>query len=205
MIFAAALSTVLVNPIQERVQRWSEKRFQKNLFLLRDDLPEVARDMRETASLGEMLDEILARVDRGVRAVRSAAIVNGCVLRARSITTDDVETWRATSFAQDYKSDICEPKDKLFPIRVPLIPSSDDEEPIGYLLVGPRPDGSIPSRDEQKALKEVSESIARAIRTVIKREARELQVAELIAGNARRIEALEALLSGGSSRRPRTA
>jgi hypothetical protein len=209
IIFAAALSTVLVNPIQERVQRWSERRFQKNLFLLRDDLPEVARDMRETASLGEMLDEILARVDRGVRAVRSAAIVNGCVMRARSLSVEEVETWRATTFAQDYKSDICEPHDKLFPIRVPLVPSSDkQDEPIGYLLVGPRPDGSIPSRDEQKALAEVSESIARAIRTVIKREAREQQVGELIASNARRIEALEALLGAGpaaTGRRPRTA
>ena len=208
IIFAAALSTVLVNPIQERVQRWSERRFQKNLFLLRDDLPEVARDMRETASLGEMLDEILERVDRGVRAVRSAAIVNGCVLRARSLSVEEVEAWRSTSFAQDYKSDICEPKDKQFPIRVKLIPSSDDEEPIGYLLVGPRPDGSIPSRDEQKALKEVSESIARAIRTVIKREAREQEVMNLITDNARRLEALEALLGAGSissRQRPRTA
>jgi len=210
IIFAAALSTVLVNPIQERVQRWSERRFQKNLFLLRDDLPEVARDMRETASLGEMLDEILARVDRGVRAVRSSAIVNGCVLRARGQSVEEVEQWRTTTFAQDYKSDICEPHDKLFPIRVPLVPSSDrQDEPIGYLLVGPRPDGSIPSRDEQKALSEVSESIARAIRTVIKREARELQVAELIAANARRIEALEALLGAGPAatgrQRPRSA
>jgi len=209
VIFAAALSTVLVNPIQERVQRWSERRFQKNLFLLRDDLPEVARDMRETASLGEMLDEILARVDRGVRAVRSAAIVNGCVLRSRGLSIEEVEAWRTTTSAQDYKSDICEPSDRQFPIRVPLIPSSDDEEPIGYLLVGPRPDGSIPSRDEQKALSEVRESIARAIRTVIKREARELQVAELIADNARRIEALEALLADATGtaprRRPRTA
>jgi hypothetical protein len=197
VIFAAALSTVLVNPIQERVQRWSEKRFQKNLFLLRDDLPEVARDMRETASLGEMLDEILARVDRGVRAVRSAAIVNGCVLRARGFSVEEVETWRSSKAAQDYKSDLCEPRDRTFPIRVPLVPSSDDEEPIGYLLVGPRPDASIPSRDEQKALKEVSEPIARAIRTVIKREAREMQVAELIADNARRIAELETLLSAG--------
>ena len=204
VIFAAALSTVLINPIQERVQRWSERRFQKNLFLLRDDLPEVARDMRETASLSEMLDEILARVDRGVRAVRSAAIVNGCVLRARGLTIEDAEAWRTTTFAQDYKSDICEPKDKLFPIRVPLVPSSDDEEPIGYLLVGPRPDGSIPSRDEQKALKEVSESIARAIRTVIKREAREQQVADLIDASARRIEALENLLQNGPATGRRT-
>lgn len=207
IIFAAALSTVLVNPIQERVQRWSEQRFQRNLFLLRDDLPEVARDMRETASLGEMLDEILARVDRGVRAVRSAAIVNGCVLRSRGLSIDEVEAWRTSRFAQDYKNDMCEPTDKLFPIRVPLIPSSDKEEPIGYLLVGPRPDGSIPSRDEQKALKEVQESIARAIRTVIKREARERQVLDLIANNARRIEELEALLTGRpiASGRPRTA
>ena len=209
IIFAAALATVLVNPIQERVQRWSEQRFQKNLFLLRVDLPEVVRDMRETASLGDMLDEILARADRGVRAVRSAMIVNGCVLRSRGISVEEVESWRTTSFAQDYKSDICEASDRLFPIRVPLVPSSDKEEPIGYLLVGPRPDGSIPSRDEQKALKEVSEAVARGIRTVIKREARELQVAELIAGNARRIAALEALLAevpvGSGRQRPRTA
>ena len=160
--------------------------------------------MRETASLLEMLDEILARVDRGVRAVRSAAIVNGCVLRARNLSIEDVDRWRETHSAQDYKSDICESSDKLFPIRVPLVPSSDEEEPIGYLLVGPRPDGSIPSRDEQKALREVSESIARAIRTVIKREARELQVADLISANTQRIEELEALLAG-RRRTPRTA
>jgi hypothetical protein len=199
VIFAAALSTVLINPIQERVQRWSERRFQKNLFLLREDLPEVVRDMRETASLSDMLDEILERVDRGVRAVRSAMIVNGCVLRARGLSIEEVEAWKSSNFARDYKSDVCEPSDRLFPIRVPLVPSSDNEEPIGFLLVGPRPDGSIPSHDEQKALKQVSESIARAIRTVIKREARELQVAELIASNARRIDALETLLGASSN------
>lgn len=209
IIFAAALATVLVNPIQERVQRWSERRFQKNLFLLREDLPEAARDMRETASLGEMLDELLARVDRGVRAVRSAMIVNGCVLRARGVSIEDAEHWRTGAFAQNYKSDHCEPTDRMFPLRVPLVPSSDKEEPIGYLLVGPRPDGSIPSHDEQKALREVSESIARAIRTVIKREAREQRVTDLIAANERRIAELEAMVAESSlaskRQRPRTA
>ena len=207
IIFAAALATIMVNPIQERVQRWSEKRFQKNLFLLRNDLPQSVRDMRETASLDEMLGEILKQVDRGVRAVRAAMIVNGCVLSVRGLGTDEVEEWRKSVFAQDYKSDICEPSDALFPIRVPLVPSSGEEEPIGFLLVGPRPDGSLPSREEQKALAEVSEEIARAIRTVIKREAREAEVAELIAENSRRIDALEAMLGGGpgavSTRRSR--
>jgi hypothetical protein len=208
IIFAAALATIMVNPIQERVQRWSEKRFQKNLFLLREDLPESVRDMRETASLDEMLDEILVQVDRGVRAVQGAMIVNGCVLSVRGLTVDEVEAWRKSAPAQDLKSDRCEPKDKVFPIRIPLVPSSDIEEPIGFLLVGPRPDGSIPSHQEQKAISEVSEAIARAIRTVIKREAREAEVAELIADNARRIEALETLLNPGAAsakRAPRSA
>jgi hypothetical protein len=204
IIFAAALATIMVNPIQERVQRWSEKRFQKNLFLLRNDLPQSVRDMRETASLGEMLNEILAQVDRGVRSVRAAMIVNGCVLSVRGLTVDEVESWRTSVFAQDYKSDICEASDRQFPIRVPLVPSSDEEEPIGYLLVGPRPDGSIPSRAEQKALAEVSEDVARAIRTVIKREARESEVTEMIADNSRRIEALEALFGGERGSRKRS-
>jgi hypothetical protein len=197
IIFAAALATIMVNPIQERVQRWSEKKFQKNLFLLREDLPQSVRDMRETASLTEMLKEILAQVDRGVRSVRGAMIVNGCVLSVRGLGADEVEAWRTSVFAHDYKSDMCEPSDRLFPIRVPLVPSSGEEEPIGYLLVGPRPDGSIPSRSEQKAIDDVSEEIARGIRTVIKREAREAEIAEMIADNSRRIEAIEAILDAG--------
>lgn len=194
VIIAAALSTVMVNPIQERIQKWSEQRFQKNLVLLRDDLPDCVRDMRETASLGEMVDEILKRVDRGVRAIRSAVVVGGRVLRTRDIPAEEVEAWKKSKLAEDYKEDICEPSDKLFPIRVPLVPSSDKEPPIGFLLVGTRPDGSIPSRDEQKALAGVSEDIARAIRTVVKREAREAKIAELIDSNERRIQALEEAL-----------
>jgi hypothetical protein len=207
IIFAAALATIMVNPIQDRVQRWSEKKFQRNLFLLREDLPQSMRDMRETASLDEMVGEILAQVDRGVRSVRAAMIVNGFVLSVRGITEEEVEDWRSSVFAQDYKSDVCEASDRQFPIRVPLIPSSDREEPIGYLLVGPRPDGSIPSRQEQKAITDVSEEIARAIRTVIKREAKEAEIAELISDNARRIEALETLIGGAAARKraPRTA
>jgi uncharacterized Zn finger protein len=44
----------------------------------------------------------------------------------------------------------------------------------------------------------VSETIARAIRTVIKREHREREVAETIESANRRIDALETLLGGGT-------
>jgi hypothetical protein len=202
VVIAAAVATVLVNPIQDRIQRWSERRFQKNLFLLRDDLPELVRDMRETASLDEMLDEILVQVERGVRAVRAALIVGDGVVQARGAPVEEVQSWRQSVAAKHFMADICEASDRIFPIRVPLVPSSADEAPVGYLLVGPRPDGSIPSRDEQKALAGVAEPIARAIRTVVKRQQREAEVAALITSNDRRIERLESLLqTNGAQRR----
>lgn len=199
VVMAAALATVLINPIQERIQRWSEHRFQRNLVMLRDDLPERVRDMRETASLGEMLEEALTRVEQGVRSVRSAAVIHGAVAQTRGVDQEVVEGWRTTRQGSDYRQDICDPDDRLFPIRLPLIPAGGDEQPIGFLLVGPRPDGSIPSRDEQRALADVSEPIARAVRAVMKREEREAAVAELIAENSRRIADLEARLASPNS------
>ena len=80
---------------------------------------------------------------------------------------------------------------------VPLVPSSDKEEPIGYLpgraetrWPDPKP------RRTKSAQGSVRSPIApRAIRTVIKREARERQVGDLITANTRRIEELEAMLA----------
>lgn len=208
-IFAAAVATVAVTPLYERIQHWSERKFQKNLYLLRDDLPECVKDLRETATTSELIEEVLVRIERGVRSVRTAAIVNGEVMNTRGIAPEEVQSWRSSSQAQDFAEDEAEKKDKVFPVRLQLVPSSDDEAPIGYILVGPRPDGSIPSKDEQQALEGVSEAIARAIRNVIKRESRERQVTDLIDANSRRIEEIEALLvarpSFGPKRSPGTA
>ena len=81
-----------------------------------------------------------------------------------------------------------------FPIRLPLVPSSDDEAPIGFILVGPRPDGTVISKDEQKTLINVSEAIARAVRTVMKREVQEQRIEGLIESTQRRIADIEARL-----------
>jgi K+-sensing histidine kinase KdpD len=193
----AIIAASCLEPVRDRVRNWTERRFERNLFLLREDLPELVHDLRHTATLQEMVDSILAQVDKGVRAVRSAAIVSGRVYRTRGISVPEVEEWRTSKFAEDYTSDICEQSDVVFPIRVPLVPSSGDDAPIGFLLVGPRPDRSVASRAEQRALAGVAETVARAIRTVIKREVREQEVLDLIRENTRRIDQLEALLAPG--------
>ena len=192
-IFAAGC----IEPVRDKVRTFTERKFQKNLFLLREDLPEAVRDLRETASMDEMLEEVLARITRGVNAVRAAAVVHGRVMKTRDVTVQEVEDWR--SLNEGFSRDLCDSSDRIFPLRVRLVPSSDNEASIGFILIGPRPDGSISSREEQKALAAVSETIARAIRMVVKREEYETGVADLIEANARRIEQIEALLHGRSS------
>jgi hypothetical protein len=207
VIFAAALSTVLVNPIQERIQRWSENRFQRNLVILRDELPECVRDLRETGNLAELIEEVLTRVMKGVRTTHVAAIVDEGVFRARGISKERVEIWQRETSDWMSAEDLCAPSDKICPIRIPLIPG-DGEKAIGFLLVGPRPDGSVISRDEQKALKEVAEPIARGIRNVIRRVGYERRLEAMIEANARRLDELEARIKGPSVtavRSPRTA
>lgn len=194
VIFAAALSTVLVNPIQERITRWSERRFQHNLVILRDELPDSVRDLRETGNLGELIDDVLSRIMKGVMTTHVAAVIDQGVFRTRGVSKERVEQWRdSTPGWDDCAHEVCHSHDKLFPIRVMLRPG-EGEDPLGFLLVGPRPDGSVPSKDEQKALKEVAEPIARAVKNVIKRVAYERRLESLIESNNRRLTDLEARL-----------
>jgi hypothetical protein len=48
-------------------------------------------------------------------------------------------------------------------MRVPLRVSRD-AAPIGWVLLGPRPDGSFYGKDEQEALAEIARPLARAVR-----------------------------------------
>ena len=194
VIFAAALSTVLVNPIQERITRWSQNKFQHNLMILRDELPDSVRDLRETGNLGELIDDVLARVMKGVMTTHVAAIIDQGVFRTRGVSKEKVEEWRdATPGWDDCAHEICHSHDKLFPIRMMLRPG-EGEEPLGFIMVGPRPDGSVPSKDEQKALKEVAEPIARGVKNVIKRVAYERRLESMIESTSRRVSELEARL-----------
>jgi hypothetical protein len=148
---AAGLAVLLVTPLNARIQDWAERRFQKDLLTLRRDLPECMADLRETAQLGELLDEALARVEAGVRAVRSAISMEGRIVAQRGPGSDD-----GTAFA----------------IRLPLRAGEAAPE-TATLLVGPRPDGTRPGKDEREALQEIAAPVARAIEVVRRRKARE--------------------------------
>ena len=187
-IFAAAVATVLVSPAQERIQRWSEQRFQRNLVKLREDLPDCLRELRESAPMDEVLDETLRRIEVGVRTTRLAVLLDGKATATRGIAPEAVAEWLQAFDPTECREAVCSSSDTTFPIRVPLQTKTGEGDWIGWLLVGPRPDGSLLSKDEQRALVDVAGPMTRAIRVVARREQREHLL-------ERRIEALEARLA----------
>ena len=119
VIFAAALATMLVNPIQERITRWSENRFQKQLVILRDDFPMRPRPARDRLARAKCWTKCSrgssGRPDHAQRRDRRRARAHDARTvdpRGRGMAEDQAE--------QDYTDDICDPTDRLFPIRVPL-------------------------------------------------------------------------------------
>ena len=192
-IFAAAVATVLVSPAQERIQRWSEQRFQRNLVKLREELPSDLRELRESASMQELLDETLKRIESGVRTTRLAVLIDNSVAAARGIDNAATKAWQKDFDPAACRDALCSASDMTFPIRVPLQARTDDGNWIGWLLVGPRPDGSLLSKDEQAALVDVAGPITRAVRIVGRRETREKALTD-------RIEAIEAKLQPARNR-----
>lgn len=199
-IVAAALATLLASPAHERIQKWTERMFHENLARLRRDLPETMRDLREVAPLPELLGDVLMRVQSGVRTERAAIAVGGDIQQVFGASREEAKLWLA-SFAPDSQPQpqraLCDAADPLFPVRVPLC-TAQDRDCLGWLLVGPRPDGTQIGGDEQEALVEIADPVARAIAIVRKREHREAEVAALLAEQRRRIEALEARLGGAA-------
>ena len=195
VVFAAAIATVVISPLQERIQRWSEKRFQRNLVKLREDLPACVRELRESATVEELLDETLGRIEEGTRATRMAIVVDGRLTAVRGVSPEAVDGWLSGFDPDSCRAALCSSSDKLFPIRLPLETRMDGAT-VGWLLIGPRPDGSLLSKDEQNALLEVAGPITRAIRIVTRREEREHVLLGKIEEQRQRVDALEERLSG---------
>ena len=194
-VLGAAVATVLISPVHQRIQGWAEGMFHKNLLQLRRELPECVRDLREVADLPELLQEVLARVRRGVRTVRAAVIVEGQVREVSGVSVEEASRW-LEGFTPGPVSDEkieCDRDDPIFPVRVPLC-SASTNACLGWLVVGPRPDGTSIGEDEREVLVEVADPVSRAVRIVLKRDSQEREVAELLDSHRRRLDELEARL-----------
>lgn len=191
----AALAVVLITPLHNRVHRWAERRFQKALMRLKRDLPDCVGDLRETATLAELTGEVLDRVAAGVRTSRAAVLVGEEVAATRGVTAQETAAWLDLNLLDPAGERVaCNHGDPVFPTRVPLRVRHGSQL-VGWLLLGPRPDGSLYGKDEQDALGEIADPVARAVQIVLLRDSREAAERRRGEEQERRLTALERQLA----------
>ena len=188
----AIVATVLIHPLHQRVEKWTERRFHKSLIDIRENLPELMRDTRDSANLDDFLQDVLTRIVEGVHATRAAVILEREVRQTVGITSADVLRWFVAFQPKDAEDVLdCVPEDHLFPLRLRIETSTGA---FGWLLIGPRPDGSIAGGDEQEALEKIATTMARSIRIVLTREEEKEELMRLLDAHSRRIGRIEELL-----------
>jgi hypothetical protein len=196
----AAVAAACIVPPHNRVHRWAERRFQKPLIRLREGLPACVADLRDTASVGQIAEAAMKRVEAGVRSTREAVLLGDgqkCVVAgARRVAEPDLAKWRlGWAIPAGEQALDCDRKDPLFPLRVRLcIETADEPETIGWLLLGPRPDGSFFGKDEREALEHVGGPLSLAIHVAQLREQREQRAQAQYTEAEARLGALEQIV-----------
>ncbi|HET7233027.1 MAG TPA: PDZ domain-containing protein [Longimicrobium sp.] len=172
---AAALTVALFNPAHDRVRHWADRRFLRDLVEFRERLPIVVGDLRETEDLEGLLAVVLVRVCNALRCGRAAVFLGdeGRVLAAaRGVPADAAVDW--PDAREDDGPVVQDWRHPVFPVRVRLAAERGGTPVrVGWLALGPRPDGSGYGRDELEALAEVAGPIARAVWIVRARAERE--------------------------------
>jgi hypothetical protein len=172
---AAGLAAAVIPLFHRRLQRWAERRFQGPLLALREDLPEDLRDWRQTEEAPDLAAQALDRVTGALHSQVGAIVSTGAeqtVLAAKGIDQPELTT-----------------SHDALPLRIPLGPLPDGGE--GFLLLGPRPDGSPPGKDERTTAQAIANPLARALTVAQRRHRHEQDLRDVLAALSNRIGRLE--------------
>lgn len=158
---AAAVVAVLLNPLHDRISQWAESRFQRDLVLLKRELPEQLAELSASAGSAELGAAILPPLCEAVHATRSALLVNGRIVAVSGLGKREVRAWASVALADLAQVPDKAPADPVFPVRLALhCPFSGRR---AWLLLGPRPDGTFYGRDDLDALEAVRPAIRHAL------------------------------------------
>ena len=150
---AAAVAAVLLNPFHSRISDWAEQHFQRDLVLLKRDLPKILEDLAASATSQEVGAVVLSRINQAVHATRSALVAPGSsVIAASGIPVKGIKRCSREPLRTD---------DVLFPVQLELAYPVSGKS--GWLLLGPRPDGSLYGKEDLDAIKAVLPAIRHAL------------------------------------------
>ncbi|WP_412061314.1 hypothetical protein [Rubrivirga sp. IMCC45206] len=187
---ATAAAAVFFVPLQTRLGAWADHRFLRDLQDLKTGLPDLVGHLRETESVEGIAEAVTDRVAPVVHATHAALVVpegeGWEAVGAEGITREAATGW-ASSAGLSTPPDLAatrrqpwrevvwrEATDRRFPVRVALRAERGGGEIAteGWLLLGPRPDGSGYGPDDLEAVAEIAGPVGRALQVVRVRESR---------------------------------
>ncbi|WP_431469572.1 hypothetical protein [Sphingosinithalassobacter sp. LHW66-3] len=197
---SAVIAAMVLGPARERVNNWVEKRFQAGVLALRK-LPERLQLWQHDDHPEDLGGRVVHAVIEGLHARQVAVLLyteaGYRIVGAEGATDRDVAEWMdAHGGTQALAVDNLNRRDPVFPLRITL---DDEGRPIGVLLLGPRSDGNIYSKDERKALEAIENALAAALRQAQLRRKRDLRTQELIRTLETRLSELERGAVGAGS------
>jgi hypothetical protein len=165
---AAAIAAVLLTPLHGRISNWAETHFQRDLIGLKTKLPELLEAMSGISSIVRLGSMILPRIEEAIHSTRIALLVDGKLVAVRGVGRSAAQRWLSRWRAPPSTDLFDQDDDRDFPIRMALKCPFGKER--GWLLLGPRPDGSLYGKDDLDALAAVAPPLGRTIFSVLERE-----------------------------------
>ena len=138
---AAAIAAVLLTPLHGRISKWAELHFQRDLIGLTTELPELLAAMAGSSSVARLGSSVLPRIEEAIHSARIALVVDGKLIGSRAIAKAAAYRWLTRWKAPAVTDLFDQDDDRDFPIRMALRCPFGGVR--GWLLLGPRPDGSI--------------------------------------------------------------
>jgi hypothetical protein len=186
---ATGAAAVVFVPLQRRLGDWADHRFLRELTDLEEHLPVLVAHLRETESVEGIATAVTGRVAPAVHATRVALLVpeDGAwrAVAAEGVSCETATEWARTAdlaspaialAGRQSWREVVRPQtaDRQFPLRVALMAERGGGEVVteGWLVLGPRPDGSGYGSDELEAVATVAGPVGRALRVVRGRQAR---------------------------------
>ena len=173
--FAAGLAALLLVPLHHRLSEWAKKRFQRDLTRLRAELPEVLVAIRDSNDPKALADDALRLAMRGVHASCGAILLADKgrlrLAHAEGIAARGLARRLAAALPGKPSPGARRIDDPALPLGLPLV--APDASTVGWLLLGPHPDGSFYGKDDRRALEQLVTPLARALSLAMERARRE--------------------------------
>ena len=165
---AAAIAAVLLTPLHSRISDWAEQHFQHDLAIFKRELPELLMTLSAGASVKRLAASVLPRIEQAVQSTRMALLID-----SRLVATQGINLTAARKLLKDWRQPasaelIGRDDEEAFPLHMALrCPLGSIR---GWLLLGPRPDGSFYGRDDVEALSAIAQPLQRTLFQVAERE-----------------------------------